>query len=251
MAGAEMNMAAFDLDAWRTDLGLVDGLELHAEYSAERTGGDFFDAVRVGSRVLFFLSDIAGRRLEAEPIAARTQQVFRSKAVELFGSGDVNNLAITGSAKEIRFAPTFVGCYDVEHGILAYVNAGGQVAAMRDSDGTRLLPDVAMPLGLFTHLIYDASMQAFEPGATLLIVTKGVTESMRGKVAFGAQRVMEVLRDPNDASAAQVCRDVLKSANQFEEGGLERLAFWRRTVREDRTALAMVRRVQANPETKP
>jgi serine phosphatase RsbU (regulator of sigma subunit) len=144
-----------------------------------------------------------------------------------------------------------VGCYDVEHGILAYVNAGGQVAAMRDSDGTRLLPDVAMPLGLFTHLIYDASMQAFEPGATLLIVTKGVTESMRGKVAFGAQRVMEVLRDPNDASAAQVCRDVLKSANQFEEGGLERLAFWRRTVREDRTALAMVRRVQANPETKP
>jgi serine phosphatase RsbU (regulator of sigma subunit) len=263
MAGAEMNMAAFDLDAWRTDLGLVDGLELHAEYSAERTGGDFFDAVRVGSRVLFFLSDIAGRRLEAEPIAARTQQVFRSKAVELFGSGDVNlmegtellvqaiNLAITGSAKEIRFAPTFVGCYDVEHGILAYVNAGGQVAAMRDSDGTRLLPDVAMPLGLFTHLIYDASMQAFEPGATLLIVTKGVTESMRGKVAFGAQRVMEVLRDPNDASAAQVCRDVLKSANQFEEGGLERLAFWRRTVREDRTALAMVRRVQASPETKP
>jgi hypothetical protein len=60
-----------------------------------------------------------------------------------------------------------------------------------------------------------------------------------------------VLRDPNDASAAQVCRDVLKSANQFEEGGLERLAFWRRTVREDRTALAMVRRVQASPETKP
>jgi serine phosphatase RsbU (regulator of sigma subunit) len=263
MAGADMNMAAFDLEAWRADLGLVDGLELHAEYSADRTGGDFFDAVRVGSRVLFLLSDIAGRRREAGPIAARAQQVFRAKALELFGAGDVNlmegtellvqaiNLAITGPAKEIRFAPTFVGCYDVEHGILAYVNAGGQVAAMRDPDGTRLLPDVAMPLGLFTHLIYDASMQVFEPGATLLIVTKGVTESMRGKEAFGAQRVMDVLRGSKQASAAEACREALEAASRFEQGGLERLAFWRRTVREDRTALTMVRRVQTSRETKP
>jgi serine phosphatase RsbU (regulator of sigma subunit) len=211
--------------------------------------------VRVGSRVVFLLSDIAGRRREAGPIAARTQEVFRAKAAELFSAGDVNlmegtellvqaiNLAITGPAKTIRFAPTMVGCYDVEHGILAYVNAGGQTAAIRDSEGTRLLPDVAMPLGLFTHLIYDASMQAFEPGATLLIVTKGVTESVRGKVAFGAQRVMEVLRDSKQASAAEVCREVLDAANRFEQGGWKRFASWRKGVPDDMTALAIVRRV--------
>jgi serine phosphatase RsbU (regulator of sigma subunit) len=254
MAGEETNLAAYDREARRADLGLVNGLDFHAQYFVERTGGDFFDAVRVGSRVVFLLSDIAGRRREAGPIAARTQEVFRAKATELFGGGDVNlmegtellvqaiNLAITGPAKEVRFAPTFVGCYDVEHGFLAYVNAGGQTAAIRDSEGTRLLPDVAMPLGLFTHLIYDASMQAFEPGATLLILTKGVTESMRGKVAFGAQRVMEVLRDSKQTSAAEVCHEVLEAANQFEQGGWERFAFWRKKVPEDMTALAMVRR---------
>jgi serine phosphatase RsbU (regulator of sigma subunit) len=253
MAGAETKVAASDREPRRPELGLVDGLDLHAQYYVDRMGGDFFDAVRVGSRVVFLLSDIAGRRSEAGPIAARTQEVFRAKAAELFGAGDVNlmegtellvqaiNLAITGPAKAIHFAPTLVGCYDVQLGVLAYVNAGGQTAAIRDSDGTRLLPDVAMPLGLFTHLIYDASMQAFEPGAMLLIVTKGVTESIRGGVPFGAGRVMEVLRSSKQASSAEVCHEVLDAANRFEQGEWERLAFWRKRVREDMTALAMVR----------
>ena len=253
MPGVDTKLAASDQEPRRAELGLVDGLDLHAQYYVDRTGGDFFDAMRVGTRVVFLLSDIAGRRNEAGPIAARTQEVFRAKAVELFGAGDVNlmegtellvqaiNEAITGPAKVIRFAPTVVGCYDVQLGVLAYVNAGGQTAAIRDSEGTRLLPDVAMPLGLFTRLIYDATMQAFEPGAMLLIVTKGVTESMRGNVPFGAERVMEVLRNSKQESAADVCREVLEAANRFEEGRWDRLAFWRKRVREDMTALAMVR----------
>jgi serine phosphatase RsbU (regulator of sigma subunit) len=253
MAGAETTQVASTREPRRAELGLVDGLDLHAQYAAERTGGDFFDAVRVGSRVLFLLSDIAGRRNEAGPIAVRTQAVFRAKAAELFGGGDVNlmegtellvqaiNLAIMGPEKALRFAPTMVGCYDVDLGVLAYVNAGGQTAAIRDSEGARLLADVSMPLGLFTHLIFDASMQAFEPGATLLIVTKGVTESMRGRIAFGEERVMEVLGSSEQASAAGVCMEVLEAADRFEQGGWERMAFWRKAVREDRTALAMLR----------
>ncbi len=241
MARAKTNLAAIDREPLRAELGLVDGLDLHAQYFAERTGGDFFDAVRVGSRVVFLLSDIAGRRREAGPIAARTQEVFRQKAVELFGAGDVNltegtemlvqaiNVGVTGPKRELRFAPTFVGCYDTVHGILAYVNAGGQTAAICDSDGTRLLADVAMPLGLFTHLIFAASLQ--------------VTERTRGDASFGAEGVMGTLRDSKQTSAGEVCREVLESANRFGDRGLERVAFWRKKVPEDMTALAMVRRV--------
>ena len=48
-------------------------------------------------------------------------------------------------------------------------------------------------LGLITHMTYEASMQAFEPGARLLMVTKGVTLSKRGKHPFGAERVVDLL----------------------------------------------------------
>jgi serine phosphatase RsbU (regulator of sigma subunit) len=138
-----------------------------------------------------------------------------------------------------------VGCYDAELGVMAYINAGGQTALIHDSEGTRALPNVSVPLGLFTHLPYDASMQAFEPGARLLVVTKGVTESLRGKIPFGAERVHEVLQGTKDESAKDVCRAVLEAAHEFEQRRWERLRFGRNAVHEDMTALAMVRSVEA------
>jgi serine phosphatase RsbU (regulator of sigma subunit) len=233
-------------------LGPVDGLDLHAHYHLDRTGGDFFDAARAGSRVAFFLSDIAGRRPETDPIAAAMQVVFRAKAAELFGAGDANlmegaemlahaiNLALIGAARGIRFTPTLLGCYDAQLGVMAYINAGGQTAVLQDSDGARALPNVSIPLGLFTHLTFDASIQAFEPGATLLVVTKGVTECMRGKTPFGEQRVLEALRCSTDQSASGVCRAVLDAAHGFEQRRWQ-WPFGRTALRQDMTALAMVR----------
>ena len=238
----------------RAELGQVDGLDLHAQYHSGRTGGDFFDAVRVGPRVVFLLSDIAGRRLEADPIAAAMQDALRAKAAELFGAGNANlmegtemlvqavNLALIGAAEGgICFAPTLVGCYDAQLGVLAYINAGGQTVALLDSDGARPLPSASPPLGLTTHMTYQASMQAFEPGARLLAVTKGVTLSRQGKIAFGAERVIKALESAKHEPARGVCRAVLKAANEFEKRPLEWLTPWKKRVPEDKTALAMVR----------
>jgi serine phosphatase RsbU (regulator of sigma subunit) len=237
----------------RSAVSLVEGIDFHVQYHSNRTGGDFFDAVKAGSRVAFLLSDIAGRRREADPIAAETQGVFRSRASELLGPLDANlldgtaslvqavNLALMGAGKHIRFAPTFVGCYDVPLGVLAYINAGGQTAAIRDSDGTRALPNVTMPLGLFTHLTYEPSMQAFELGARLLVVTKGVTQSMREGTEFGAERVMDVLKDSGDRSAAEVCKTVLENAREFGKLSWGKRWFRKDSEQEDMTALALVR----------
>ncbi len=253
MAQGKTVLMASDREPRRAELGLVDGLDLHAEYFMHRTGGDFFDALRIGTRVAFLLSDIAGRRAQSSPIAAVAQQVFRSTATELFGAGDVNlmegtemlvravNLAIMGPQRTIHFAPTMIGCYDLQLGVLAYINAGGQTALLRDSDGTRPLPNVSMPLGLFTHLMYDASMQAFEPGSTLLVVTKGVTESMHGTTPFGAERLTALLATSKSTSASAIARETLKAASQFEQRRWDRLAFWKTKMREDLTALVMVR----------
>src|SRR5487761_1115514 len=242
MVRAETGLASSDREPRPAELGLVDGLDLHAEYHLGRTGGDFFDVVRVGSRVAFLFSDIAGRRRETGPIAAAPQDVFRARAAELFGASNANlmegtemlvqaiNLAIMGTAKAIHFAPTMVGCYDVRLGVLAYINAGGQTAVLRDSDGTRILPNASMPLGLFTHVMFDASIQAIEPGATLLLVTKGVSQSMRGAISFGAEPLMEMLRSSNNESASEVCRAALRAAHRFEKRRWDWFAFWRTRV---------------------
>ena len=241
----------------RAELGQTDGLDLHAQHYTDRTGGDFFDALRIGTRVALLLSDIAGRRQEADPIARAMQQAFRVKAVEVFSAADANlmegtevlvqavNHALIGGAKGgICFAPTVVACYDAQIGVLAYINAGGQTAMLRDSDGTRPLPNASLPLGLTTHMTYEASMQAFEPKARLLMVTKGVTLSRRGKEHFGADQVGQVLEGSKEQTAAGLCQAVLEAAHGFRKRGWGPLALAQRPEAEDMTALAMVRTAQ-------
>jgi serine phosphatase RsbU (regulator of sigma subunit) len=255
MDRAELSVPLPSQEPWRAELGHVNGIDLYAQHSCEPTGGDLFDSVRVGSRVVFLLSDIAGKRPELDPIRAEMQRAFRQSSEEVFRAADVNlmeaieiliqaiNQAMMGASKGARFAPTMVGCYDAQLGVLAYINAGGQTALFHDSQGTRSLPNVSVPLGLFTHLTYDASIQAFEPGAMLLVVTKGVTGSMANKNPFGAERMMEVLRESKDASASAICRTVLEAAQRF---GRRRkwLPFRDKPVHEDMTALALARIVQ-------
>jgi serine phosphatase RsbU (regulator of sigma subunit) len=233
------------------ELGQIDGVDLHAHYHADRVGGDFFDAVRVGTRAVFLLSDIAGKRPQTDTLSAAMQEAFRTHAPELFGAVDANimegtemlvqalNHALIDAAKEgVRFAPTLVGCFDTQLGLLAYINAGGQTALLHDSDGARTLPNPTLPLGLTTHLTYEASIQAFEPGARLLVVTKGVTHSVRGKETFGAAGVTEVLRGSHDEPASAMCQAVLDAAHAFEKR--RRFSFGH-DERDDMTALAIVR----------
>jgi len=231
-------------------------LDLHAQYFSSRTGGDFFDAFNLGSHIIVLLTDIAGTKEQAEPIAASVQEVFRGAGAKVFQLRDTNlmdgtaqlvqeiNHALMRAAHGVRFSPTFIGCYDLALGLFAYVNAGGLNAVFRDSEGTRALPNVAMPMGLFTHLTYEPSMQAFEPGAKLLLVTKGIVETQRGKTHFGAERVQSVLQSAETDSAEEICKFTLHAANDFKKtpkSGLRNLHFWREVVVEDLTALAMVR----------
>ncbi len=228
-------------------------LDLHARYFSSRTGGDFFDAVNLGSHIIVLLTDIAGTKDQAEPISAVVQEAFRGGGARIFQSHDTNlmdgtaelvqeiNHALMRAAHGVRFSPTFVGCYDLALGLFAYVNAGGLTAIFHDSEGTRALPNAAMPMGLFTHLTYEPSMQAFEPGARLLLVTKGIVETQRGKTNFGAERVQSVLHSANTDSAAEICDFTLNAANDFKKTPKSGLRFWREEVVEDLTALVMVR----------
>jgi hypothetical protein len=121
----------------RTELSGLRGVDLFSRYHSPRCGGDFFDAVSVGSRVIFFLTDIAGRKNEAHVIAAKTQDMFRGNAQKIFGAMDANlidataelvqelNRALIHASNGVHYAPTFVGCFDVDLGILGVYQRRG------------------------------------------------------------------------------------------------------------------------------
>jgi serine phosphatase RsbU (regulator of sigma subunit) len=239
----------------RTSLPTLRGLDLQSRYQAARTGGDFFDALAVGAQIVFMLADIAGRRAEAYPIASEMQDTFRSSASKLFSVTHANaseaiahlahdvNGALASAAQGVRFTPTFLGCYSLPLGILTYINAGGQTALFHDSDGTRTLENGGLPLGLFTHMTYEPAMQAFEPGARLLVVTKGVIESSHRATDFGVARLSRLLQDTTTESAQELCESTLQTAQEFGQRRWSRIlkSRFKPELAEDLTAVAIVR----------
>jgi serine phosphatase RsbU (regulator of sigma subunit) len=242
----------------------LDGVDIFAGHHAKCRGGDFFDALVVGDRVLFLLTDIAGPRREALQVAAGVQSTFREKARELFGAsgvdeGEVNesdamaalayalNLSLLEAAGgRVHLAPTFLGSLGRKLGILTYCNAGNVLALAGDKGTVHALESSGMPLGLFSHLTFEAMFLAIQPGEALLVVTKGVVESRRGGSEFGAERLTRLLEHAAGKSASAICDQVLQAAydfgnpawarilNFFHLGGIRR--------RDDLTALALVRR---------
>jgi serine phosphatase RsbU (regulator of sigma subunit) len=235
----------------------LQGVDLSARYHSDRWGGDFFDAVAADGRVVFLLTDIAGTRTEAHAIAAAMQLVFRQKATELFEPSEANesdslaalahevNRSLIEAADGIRYAPTFLGCFNLALGILTYCNAGRVLAAFRDARSVQALEGGGVPFGLFTHVTYEPAVLAFEPQDKLLLVTKGVTESRRGSTEFGVRRVERILEQSNGDSASKLCDTVLREAYEYGNHPWSRVYDFiharRNHNHDDLTAVALVR----------
>jgi serine phosphatase RsbU (regulator of sigma subunit) len=211
-----------------TLLPTLPALAIAALYREARMGGDFYDfAVTQCGRLVFLLLDIAGKRKEALDIAATVQQDFREKAPEMFQGQDINqsealnnlaillNRSILKAASGVRHAPGFVGCYDPALGTLTYVNAGHTSALLKDTQGVTQLKANGIPLGLFSHATHDAEVAVMEPGAVLLLVSKGLVESGRGSKEFGLERAVEVLQAGDFRDAQELCAALLAAVETF------------------------------------
>jgi serine phosphatase RsbU (regulator of sigma subunit) len=238
------------------DLPQFESLDLKARYHSARRGGDFFDGVAPDSRVLFLLTDIAGRRPETQAIAVDIQNVFRARSQDLFEHPDANesegiallardiNRSLIEAARGIRFAPAFLGCYNLTLNILTYHYAGHFLALFHDGEKTRVLEPCGIPLGLFTHSTYEPAVLAFDRHAKLLLVTEGVTEGRRGSTKFDDERILLLLENSNTDSASEICEAVLRAADDSANRPGSR-AFLRprnQKYRDDLTVVALVRR---------
>ncbi len=227
-----------------TQFPTLSSAQIAVRYHGARIGGDFFDIVCARDRMIFIVLDIAGRRDFAFHVAATVQVVFRQMAVEFFQEEHVNEsdamthlvLAINRSIMEItgqaHMATGFAGCYREELGTLCYVNAGYTPALVRDSHGIGELPASGLPLGLFMHATQDALMTVLEPGATLLLFSRGLMEARNKRSEFGIERVRKILAASHTADAESLCTEILDTVLAHMHG---------RPIDNDLSTLALMR----------
>lgn len=215
-------------DPFHSDVLELHGAELAAVYCGQRMAGDFYDLVRVSpNRVLFGLLDVAGGLKDTRAIVSAAQHTFRTAGAELFARTDINeanammelclqlNRAVLKTAEGVRSCPAFAGCYDETLGVICYFNAGHTPGVLRDHTGVSELPATGLPLGLFSHMTADAPMAALEPGAALLLASRGIVEGKRKAEEYGLQRVKHVLQQSQAESAKELCISVLDQVQQF------------------------------------
>jgi serine phosphatase RsbU (regulator of sigma subunit) len=216
------------VDPQHTDLPTLRGAEIAAVYYKVRVAGDFYEVLRVGrSRVVFGLLDLAGRRADTREILIATQSTFRTRASQLFTGEDFNeaeamielcyeiNRTILKLADGIRSCPAFIGCYNEDLGTVCYANAGHTPGLLRDGTGITRLEATSLPLGLFSHVTQSASTCALVPGATLLILSRGIAEAEYRGEEFGLERVRESFQSATFFTAQELCLIILEAAQQF------------------------------------
>lgn len=225
---SEKSRLAAVRDPGHSNILEVHGAELASVYYGRRVAGDFCDFIRVGpTRVLFGLFDVAGGLKETRPIVSAAQHTFRTAGTELFARRELNeadammelclqlNQAILKVADGVRSCPAFAGSYDENLGIICYFNAGHTPGLIRDRKGVSELSATGLPLGLFSHMTSDAPMVALEPGAALVLASRGIVEAKRKGEEFGLQRVKDTLQKSNGEGAREICVSVLDQMKQF------------------------------------
>ena len=247
------------------NLPQIGSLDLKARYHSARWGGDFFDAVATDSRVVFLLTDIAGKRPDTHAIAVDVQKVFQTRALDLFKDSDTNesegiailardiNRSLIEAAGGVRFAPAFLGCYNLALNILTYHYAGDLLVVFHDGEETRVLQPDGIPMGLFTHSTYEPVVLAFARHAKLLLVTKGIIKSRRGPTVFGDALVPILIENSSADSASEICEAVLRAADDSanRKGSRAFLRPRNQKSRDDLTVVALVRRGYATGSTQP
>ena len=229
---------------------LRDGQLAAASYGPPM-GGDSYDFFRVGpTRVLFGLLDVAGRLNDIGSIVSAAQNTFRALGAELLAGEDANetdamieicielNRTILKAAGRVCSSPAFAGCYNESLGTVCYFNAGHTPGLMRDESGVIELGATGLPLGLFSHFTPDASMVALQPGAALLVVSRGLVEARRKSEEFGLQQVKNELQQTQSQTAQEICATILGSVREF---------IGKSQVRNDATVIALARSAAHKP----
>ena len=229
----------------QADFPAVSGADIAGMVHGQRVGGDLYHFLRANSnRVVFGLLDVAGSHEENQPIVAAARQTFQKLGSERFADGGINeadtmmefclelNLSIRRAAAGVRSCAAFLGCYNEELGTICYANAGHTPGLLRDPSGIVELPATGLPLGLFSASTYEAPTACLQPGASLLLVSRGVVEAAYKKEEFGLERVKQQFERSSNESAKDVTAVILDGVQQFLRAA---------PAQNDYTALALVR----------
>jgi phosphoserine phosphatase RsbU/P len=192
---------------------------------ADQTGGDIFDIIETGGRVVLLLGDATGHGIG--PALSVTQVRAMLRICVRLGAGlddsfrHIND-QLSDDLSANRFVTGFLAVFDPSNHQIVY-HSGGQGPILHYHAAKReatLAPATTLPMGMMPVLSLKAPrIVAMEPGDVLAAITDGIYEyeNPQGEM-FGEKRVVSFIRDHSTMSADELLKALVAEVDAFAAG---------------------------------
>jgi sigma-B regulation protein RsbU (phosphoserine phosphatase) len=203
----------------------LSGYEIASAWQSARVvGGDYFDVLEFEDEILgLCIADVAGKGMPAALLMSNLQAAVRGLASPALPLDQLcvrlNSLLRRNIAND-RFITFFYAQLDGPARMLRYVNAGHNPPIVLHQDGTHhRLQEGGVVLGVFPSQTFDIGTMQLEHGDRVIFFTDGVTEASNPQEEeFGDERLVRLLEENRQCSAAEIQKKILDAAGAFSHG---------------------------------
>jgi serine phosphatase RsbU (regulator of sigma subunit) len=201
-------------------------LEMAREFIPFREiGGDYYDFIELGpERLAVAIGDVMGKGVPAALMAANLKASVRAQVQ----GGDTAPEDLTRRVNRLfwdvtpqgLFCSLFFAVFDLERGVLEYVNAGHHYPFLVRRDGTILdLVEGGTVVGLAEDSRYRRGETRLEPDDLVVLYSDGVTDrGNAGGELFGVERLKEAALRNRAAPARIVLYSLLGDVQGWSAG---------------------------------
>ncbi|MFC5051213.1 SpoIIE family protein phosphatase [Rubritalea spongiae] len=199
---------------------------------ARMISGDYYDYIDLGEgRWGIAIADVSGKGVAAGLLMAMCRSVLRAELRRgtdpLSAVSQVNKLMFN-DIKEDSFVSLALYIINEENGHVQLVRAGHDKAPIyrKSTDSIEWVKPPGLAIGLDDGVVFDRITRLhefdLEEGDTLLLYTDGVTEANNlAEDEFGAERMVEILKESSSEGVESVLKNLMKSINSFVSGALQ------------------------------
>lgn len=195
-------------------------------------GGDFYDSIKKGDKLITVLSDVTGHGLESALLSSFVKDMITSYVTftpkESLGAEDLLRFFSKQYRKnrfpEDYFVSIYVTVLDLKRHKLHYISAGMQDTPLFSSKdhlfelkNTTLPISTAIPENLYT---FSERSIALEPSWTILLHTDGITEQSIGRDLYG-DRLKEVFCKHSHLPSSTIVEMIKEDFKVFNNGSLQ------------------------------
>jgi len=192
-----------------------------ALFPAKATAGDYFDYIPMQQGCMgIVLGDVSSHGMGPALLMSETRACLRTLAQVYFDVGEIltrANNVLAADTHDFHFVTLAMARIEPRTRTLVYASAGQRGYLLHSGKEVTTLDSTSLPLGVQENtVVLTAPPLTLLPGEIVTFFTDGVFEAESpGKVRFGSQRALEVIRSERSQPAESIIATLRREIGGF------------------------------------